>query len=274
MSLTLRLNTTSTIPICVGGIVPNVTCRMSEKEVAELVIWMGNRKLPVGELFDVQKNGDQSRIVWQGDLASVHWIGANLESGSVIVEGNVGRHLGSQMKGGKILVQGNASDFVACENRGGVVRINGNAGNWLGAAYPGTKSGANGGTIFVAGNTGSGTGFAMRRGMVCVQGNSGRLTGWNMLAGTILVAGSVGTMAGKGMKRGTLLLPSQQHQTLNQSNLPVSFLAGGTVKPMFLNIMQNWLQQSGFPCDLRTEYSQFHGDQLKGGRGEVLISCL
>ena len=272
MSLRLRLETTSTIPISVLGVVPEVTCRLSEKEIAKLEIWIGNQKTPLGELFSVQKKGDEPRQDWEGNLQSVHWLGAKMESGQVFVEGDVGRHLGSQMVGGEISVAGNASDYVACENRGGLVRIKGDAGNWVGAAYPGTKSGANGGTILVSGSAGNGVGFAMRRGTICIQADAGRLTGWNMLAGTILVGGAVDRMTGKGMKRGTILLPSSENGQQNQPRLPVTFLEGGTVRPVFLNVLKKWLDEIEIDANLQSEFLQFHGDQLNGGRGEVFIA--
>lgn len=272
MPLTLRLESTSTIPISVEDVIPESTCQMSEQEIARMQIWIGNQQTPLGEIFNIQKTGDDLCHVWQGNLESVHWIGAKLEAGKILVEGNAGRHLGSQMTGGQITVLGNVSDFVACENRGGFIQIKGDASNWLGAAYPGTKSGANGGTILVSGSAGNGAGFGMRRGTICVQGNAGRLTGWNMLAGTIIVGGAVDSMTGKGMKRGTILLPSREFAQPNQSSLPVSFLEGGIVAPTFTNAMQKWLDDREHHTDLRIPFHQFHGDQLKGGRGEVFVA--
>ena len=139
MSLRLRLRTDSTIPVFVQGVIPEVTQRKSLSEIEKLPIRHGNQPLCLADLFVVSGDSDRQTIVWEGDHSAVHWIGAGMQSGEVIIEGNCGRHLGSQMQGGRIEVAGSVSDFVACENRGGTVSIAGDAGDWVGAAYPGTN---------------------------------------------------------------------------------------------------------------------------------------
>lgn len=272
MSLRLRLRSNSTIPISVRGVTPHSTKDLSAKNVASLPIWYGNRQLPLGEFFDVAIMQSEGHV-WEGELSNVHWLGGAMCSGKIVVEGNIGRHLGSRMIGGEIEVKGNASDFVACENRGGVVRIDGNAGDWVGAAYPGTKSGSDGGNIFVHGNAGGAVGSAMRRGCICVMGNAGDLVGWNMLAGTIVVGKKIGNMSGRGMVRGTILLPEESHSQFNANQLPISFTEGSTSRPSFLKLFQSWLNENAvrIPVDRKMEF--FHGDQLKGGRGEVLLAA-
>ncbi len=271
MSLRLRLRTDSTIPVFVQGVIPEITKRKSLSEIEKLPIRQGNQALCLAEVFDVSGNSDNQTIAWEGDLSAVHWIGAGMQLGKVIIEGNCGRHLGSRMQGGRIEVMGSVSDFVACENRGGTISIAGDAGDWVGAAYPGTKSGANGGQIFVHGNAGDAVGMAMRRGIVIVMGSTGRLAGWNMLAGTIVVNDKWGAMAGRGMKRGTLIGTCSASSEHNINQLPVSFTPGSNRRPEFLSIMENWIENNFVAIPRNDRYQQFHGDHLRGGRGEVFV---
>ena len=290
MSLALQFKSSTNVPVSVRGILPEKIAGLSTRQVAKLPIWLGNRQLPLGDLFDVRSIAAEStsspeddnqdiepvdNIVWHGDLSSVHWLGAEMQSGRMLVEGNLGRHLGSQMAGGEIVVTGSVGDWAGCEMSGGRIDIGNNAGDWLGAAYPGTKSGTDRGVITVGGDAGSGVGFALRRGWICVAGSVQRLAGWNMLAGTIVVGRSAGPMAGKGMVRGSLVLPSREHADGNRSALPPSFLTGAVFNQPVIGMTRNWLKKLAVDIDIPTdcEFQLFHGDQLAGGRGEILIAA-
>lgn len=274
MALRLKLISSTKVPICVQGILPETTIGRSTAKIACLEIWHGNRSVELGQLFEVSKSGTSDELCWEGDLKSVHWIGAGMTAGNMVIDGNVGRHLGSQMRGGSIRVAGNVSDFVGCEMQRGSIRIQGNAGDWVGAAYPGTKSGMNRGTIVVTGNAGRGVGFAMRRGLICIGGETQRLAGWNMLGGTIVIGGQAGVMTGKGMVRGTIILKSTNHAAVNCSSLPPTFSNGGQFQSVYLRALARWLDQQQLPIKLPVDshFRLFHGDHLKGGRGEILIA--
>ncbi len=275
MTLRLRLLSTAKIPICVEGILPETTIGLSLTETAKLEIGHGNRTVELGQLFDVSKAGMSDELYWEGDLRSVHWIGKGMSTGKLVIEGHAGRHLGSQMRGGSIRVTGNVSDFVGCEMQGGTIQIHGNAGDWVGAAYPGSKSGTDRGTILVMGNAGRGVGFAMRRGLICIGGETQRLAGWNMLGGTVVIGGKTGVMTGKGMVRGTIILKSAEHSAANHLSLPPTFSHGGLFQGVFVSAMAQWLKKQQYPIELPhdSRYQLFHGDQLKGGRGEILIAA-
>lgn len=280
MSLTLRLKETSTIPIGVENVLPETVEGLSAKQVADLPIKYGNRTLPLGSLFEVQTTDAQADLVFTGDLRSVHWIAAGMTRGHVVVQGCAGRHLGSRLAGGSVRVAGDVGDFLGCEMTGGSIRIDGHAGDWVGSAYPGSKFGVNRGLIVVHGNTGRGVAMAMRRGTICIGGNTGPLAGWNMRAGTVLIAGETGSLIGKGMVRGTVVLAGQQAIS-GQSNrlaidqLPPTFTYGGSLQSPAINVLARWAKQQGLPIDLSIEqdYSLFHGDHLRGGRGEILIAA-
>ncbi len=271
MPLTLQLKSETNIPIQVDGIHPGVVHGMSVGDVAKQNIWFGKNRIALGELFDIRGTVDDT-LVWQGNLRSVHWIGARMTGGKIILQGDVGRHVGSQMEGGEIVVHGDVGDFVGCEMTGGSISIEGNAQHWIGAAYPGTKAGMKGGTIFVRGNTGNAVGHAMRRGIICVRGSAGDLVGWNMLAGTIIVGGAIGKQIGLGMVRGTIVLTSQHASKGDQLLMPI-FKRCGSFRPTILRMLSrsiNRIQESVLIPECA--YDLYHGDLLKGGRGEVFIA--
>ena len=131
----------------------------------------------------------------------------------------------------------------------------------------------NRGSIFVQGNVGRGLGQSMRRGTLVVGGSAGDLAGWNMLAGTIVVLGGCGVHPGAGMSRGTIVLGQA-----NESQLLPTFSKGGLYRVSVLNMLANWLEGQEFQTNsqkfasiLRGQFTEFNGDQLKGGRGEVFI---
>ena len=152
---------------------------------------------------------------------------------------------------------------------GGSISVAGDAGDCVGGHYPGSKFGMNRGSILISGNVGKGLGQAMRRGTIAVGGNAGELAGWNMLAGTITVLGQCGAHVGAGMKRGTIAVAGGSTSPL----LP-TFSAGGCYRVPVLTMLANWLKQQRLPNDvsvLNSVFQEFNGDQLNGGRGEVLL---
>jgi formylmethanofuran dehydrogenase subunit C len=268
MSLTLRLRAQSSVPIEVEGITPDSVRGKSLAEIERLEIFQGNVKLSLAEFFTV--SGDPSDEVhdWEGDLAGVHWIGAKMTSGRIVIHGNGGRHIGSEMRGGEIHVLGDAGDWLGGEMHGGLIHVRGRAGHLVGSAYRGSAKGMTKGTILVAGDAGNEIGHSMRRGLIAVGGNMGDLAGLNMLAGTILVFGNSGIRHGAGMKRGTLVFLG------NPPPLLPTFRRACRYRPEVLDLLYRELAQHDFrvPGEVLTcSYDLFNGDFLAGGRGEVLL---
>src|SRR5688572_14619127 len=128
MSLRLTLKKKTSVPLEVEDITPDVTRGKSLAEIERLEIFEGNVKTALAEFFTISGDPADGVQEWQGDLAGVHWIGAKMTAGRVIVEGNGGRHIGSEMRGGEIHVRGDAGDWVGGEMRGGVIHVRGKAG--------------------------------------------------------------------------------------------------------------------------------------------------
>ena len=71
------------------------------------------------------------------------------------------------------------------------------------------------------------------------------------------------------MKRGTIAVAGGSTSPL----LP-TFSAGGCNRVPVLTMLANWLKQQRLPNDvsvLNSVFQEFNGDQLNGGRGEVLL---
>lgn len=271
MSLTLRYRLETNIPVEVEGVTPHVVGRLSRSEVEKLDVFHGNVKAPLAEFFAVSGDASDGRMVWEGDLSGVHWIGAKMTGGHIHIAGSSGRHLGSEMSGGEILVDGDAGDWVGGEMRGGLIHVKGHAGHLIGAAYRGSQVGMRGGTILIGGDVGNEVGHTMRRGLIAVGGNAGDLAGFNMLAGSIFVFGDAGIRHGAGMRRGTIGFLGS-----NPPPLLPSFRRACRYRPEILSLVFRLLRSQAFDFAEELVSSQFdlyHGDMIEGGRGEILLKA-
>ena len=118
MPLRFALKVTSSVPLEVEGITPDSVRGKSLAEIERLVIFQGNVKLPLAEFFAVSGDGADEIHDWEGDLAGVHWIGAKMTAGRIVIHASGGRHIGSEMRGGQIHVLGDAGDWVGGEMHG------------------------------------------------------------------------------------------------------------------------------------------------------------
>jgi len=269
MALHIECIASSEVPVEVEGVTPDVMQPMNLDQIKRLKIFQGNREMELADLFNVQGDPIDGEVHWNGDLTGVHWIGAKMSAGKVTVHGSAGRHVGSEMSGGRIDVMGDTGDWVGGEMHGGTIHVRGRAGHLIGAAYRGSRRGMTGGSILINGNVGNEVGHTMRRGLLAVGGDAGDLVGFNMLAGTILIMGNAGIRHGAGMKRGTIGLWGKEPPAL----LP-TFRYACQFSPPMLPMLLKYLHQHEFdiPEALRTsEYQLFHGDQIEGGRGEILV---
>jgi formylmethanofuran dehydrogenase subunit C len=268
MPLRLALRSKTNIPLEVAGITPDATRGKSLVEIEKLDVFEGNRKTSLAEFFTVLGEAGDDVHEWEGDLAGIHWIGAKMTAGKVVVNGSAGRHLGSEMRGGEIHVQGDTGDWAGSEMHGGLIHIRGRAGDHAGSAYRGSAKGMTGGTILIGQSAGNEIGRSLRRGLIAIGGNVGDLAGANMLAGTILVFGSGGIRHGAGMRRGTLAFLGPAPPLLP------SFRRASRHRPQFLPLIFRQLRALDFPVadDLfECDCDAFNGDLVAWGRGEILI---
>lgn len=272
MPLHLTLKSNSTVPLEVEGITPDVVRSKSLAEIEQLEMFQGNLRLPLAEFFAVRGDAADGVMEWEGDLAGVHWIGATMTSGKIVVEGNGGRHLGSEMSGGEIHVLGNAGDWVGGEMHGGFIHVRGQAGHLVGAAYRGSAKGMTKGTILIDGDAGNEIGHSLRRGLIAIGGKVGDLAGFNMLAGTILLFGESGIRHGAAMKRGTIGFFGPKLPPMLST-----FRHACRLRPAVLPLLFGELKKRDFTVSdelFSSFYDLYNGDLIEGGRGEILMRAL
>jgi formylmethanofuran dehydrogenase subunit C len=268
MSIKLIYLSPTPIPVEIEGLTPEWTCDKSLAEIERFEIFHGNRRVALGELFDVSGDPADKRIDFEGDLSGVHWIGAHMRSGQIYVNGPAGRHAGSEMRGGVIRIDGDAGGWLGCEMRGGLIHVRGNAGHLVGGAYRGSAKGMQDGTILVDGNAGNEIGLSMQQGVIAIGGRAGDVLGFNMKDGTIIVLGEAGIRAGAAMRGGTIAL-------LGPSPPPIlpSFRFDHTTSPEKLASMFHELHAAGLRWNQSTIPSQldlYIGDLVEDGAGELL----
>jgi len=271
MPLLLSLREPTSIPIEVDDVRVQTVRELSVDQIRALPVQYGNKRPTLGEFFDVSgSSSEDDEIIWEGDCAKVKLIGSNMTTGRMIVRGNAGMHLGAEMTGGEIICEGNAGDWVGAEMHGGRIQVQGSAGHLVGSVYRGGRRGMTGGEILIQGSAGNEIGHTMRRGLIAIGGRSGDAPGFNMIAGSIFLFGECGMRPGAGMRRGTIGFFSS---TEAPRMLP-TFRKASTYEPLYLQIYLRTLRAAGFefPAEcLTSRYLRYRGDQLDGGRGEILI---
>ncbi|MCS7121242.1 MAG: formylmethanofuran dehydrogenase subunit C [Archaeoglobaceae archaeon] len=175
------------------------------KEIENFQIYCGNRTLKLKDLFEISKQGDEKKILLEGDFSKVKYIGFGMDGGEIIVKGNVGTHCGALMKNGKIVIEGNADDWLGAEMKGGEIIVKGNAANLVGSAYYGDLAGMSGGKILIEGNAGNYIGDKMTGGIIEIKGDAGDFIGTEMRGGQIIIHGSCG-FVGSDMRGGEIII--------------------------------------------------------------------
>lgn len=269
MALKLVYRGETPVPVEVEGLTPDWACDKSTAEIERFEIFHGNQKTPLAEMFTVSGDASDKRFDLEGNLAGVHWIGAQMRSGAIHIHGPAGRHVGSEMHGGEIHVAGNADGWVGAEMHGGFIHVRGNAGHLVGAAYRGSAKGMTGGTILIDGDAGNEIGHTMRRGLVAVGGAAGDMIGFNMIAGTVLVLGESGIRPGAGMRRGTIGLFGP-----NPPELLPTFSYASTQQPQIVRVLLREVRARGLRVDdalVEAEFDLYHGDLVALGKGEIFM---
>jgi len=188
---------------------------MDLKDVLSFEVYYGKFVKKLGDLFDVVKEGDDKKLVLQGDFSRVKWIGKEMQGGEIVVKGNVGQHCGAYMIDGRIVIEGNADDWLGTEMKGGEIIVKGNAKNRIGCNFWGEMEGMKGGKIVIEGNAESYIGEKMVDGYIEVKGNACDFVGSEMKGGLIIVHGNCGYV-GWDMKGGEIRIGGS-------SDLPPSF---------------------------------------------------
>ncbi|MDX6751935.1 formylmethanofuran dehydrogenase subunit C [Geminicoccaceae bacterium 1502E] len=269
--LTLTMRATLRLPVDMAPVLPGLLTGLGTHEIARLELQCGNRRIKLGELFEVTA-GDPQRLVIRDTCPALERIGAGMESGAIAVEGDAGALLGHGMKGGSIAVAGAAGPFAGSEMSGGVIRVEGDAAGFVGAAQAGGRFGMTGGAILVGGDLGDRAGDRMRRGLI-LGDSAGLHTGSRMIGGTILVRGPCGALPGIAMKRGTLILGGGGGGGEGDA-APATFADNGVHELGWLALLERHLAELGLRGMLSSRrVRRLTGDLAAGGKGEILVAA-
>jgi formylmethanofuran dehydrogenase subunit C len=244
---------------------PSHMANLTLEEIAKIPLEYGNQLVATVDIFDIEGD-DTQNIIFKNATSQLDYLGANMASGKLTIEGDAGSYLGYKLKQSEIICLGNTGDFAACLMQSGSITIYGNTGDFLGGATAGLRKGMRGGTVIVKGNAGDRVGDQMRRGLILIEGNAGSYCGSRMVAGTIGVLGKLGEYAGFNMKRGTLLvsyLPTL-HATMQNC---------GTHTLPFLSLMfKSFAKLDTLFSKVETQRVQrYVGDASLQGNGEILL---
>lgn len=272
LTFELRKKNTANVPVEVFGTSPDVLQSLSLDEVRRRKVFVGNRPVELGSLFDVEGDPSTGQQVWCGDMESVSGIGYRMTAGWIRVEGNCGNWSGARMSDGTLHIAGNSGHWTGTEMCGGLIHVRGNAGNEAGAAMSGSGAGQNGGTLLIEGNAGNAAARMMRRGVLAIRGSAGNCCGYLMIAGTVVVCGQYGKNLAAEMARGTIIVSAESDKT--DSPAFEGFDCGGSqTLPVAGRLIRRHLQDCGFgvdwPDSLAVEV--WHGDRLRGSRGELWL---
>ncbi|MDH3693326.1 MAG: formylmethanofuran dehydrogenase subunit C [Gammaproteobacteria bacterium] len=265
LTLTLREQPRQTINM--SPLTPNQLAGKSANEISAIKFWQGKYQHTLDDLFEITGT-DTTKLILKNTCNQLIRIGAEMNQGEIVVEGDCGAYLGERMCSGKITVQGNCTDYAACELAGGEIEIKGNAGDLVGSARAGERKGMRGGKVIIRGNAGDRLGDLQRRGMILAQGNVGDYCASRMVAGTIVVLGNAGDNIGFSMQRGTVLVGGEPR------SMPVTFSESNPIDLGFLKLMGKDVRQtdgtfSKFNSSLIKK--RFVGDLAFDGQGEIIF---
>lgn len=274
LTLTLLENT---LAIDASTLAPALLRSLSNRQIRDLPLRVGNRTCALADLFTVTGDATDTLSIECGSAGrNLNYVGAGLTDGStLIVNGDVGSHAGCGMTGGQLQVAGDAGDYLGASALGGQIHIEGNARDFVAAALPGHRYGAGGVTIQVDGNVGHRLADRMRRGLVMIGGNVGDWPTARLIAGTVFIGGQCGIGLASGMRRGTVMvLRASAASALAQQQ--ACFVDGGPLSPVYTTILQRSLIDAAAdnPTLSAMNYrptTRYLGDQRVAGLGELLI---
>ncbi|MEM5367732.1 formylmethanofuran dehydrogenase subunit C [Paraburkholderia azotifigens] len=269
--ITLRLKQAPALRIDARELLPARLAELAAQDICAIALWHGAERINVGDLFAVEigeSTREAPQLVLEGDMQRFDRIGARMNAGHMLVDGNAGDFAGLQMGAGTLLVAGDCGSFAGCELTGGRIEIRGNTGDFAGAALPGDMDGMRGGTLVIHGDAGARLGDRMRRGTIAVFGSAGAFVASRMVAGTIAIAGKAGEHPAFGMRRGSLVLldhtwPTTRRFAENSSDIDV-----------FWRLLVPTLAREGGAFAMLSRAHaprRLRGDVSVQGKGEILL---
>jgi len=210
-TITFNQKKTSSIALELEELNPDEIYTWDKADFEKYEVPIGNSRFPLTNYFDVEVEGaaespDEVKMIFNGDLSRLKYIGCGMSGGEIIANGNVDLHCGAQMSGGYIQVNGDTQAHAGREMTGGFLEIMGNTKEFVGASYIGDWRGMTGGKIVVHGNGGKQLGECLTGGEIHVKGNCDILAGIHMTKGLIQIDGDVNKWVGGQMKSGSIVI--------------------------------------------------------------------
>jgi formylmethanofuran dehydrogenase subunit C len=210
-TITFNQKKTSSIALEFDELITDEIYNWESEDFNKYQVPVGNSRFPITDYFDIEVEGSadspaEVKMILNGDLNRVKYIGSKMSDGEVICNGNVDLHVGAEMSGGSIIVNGNAAAHAGREMTGGYLEITGNTKEFTGASYIGEWRGMTGGEILVRGNAGKQCGECLSGGKIRVLGNCDILAGIHMTKGLIEIEGDVNRWPGGQMKNGNIVI--------------------------------------------------------------------
>jgi formylmethanofuran dehydrogenase subunit C len=208
------------VPVDASQVTPQQFEEKTVPEIEALLLWEGNRKTRLDELFRIEDDAiTDDTIRLRGDLSKIKSIGSRMGKGQLLIDGDVGMRLGEYMTGGTITVTGNADSWIGLNMKGGTIEIQGHARDYVGSAYRGSDEGIEGGHIIIHGNAGKEVGCYMQDGFIEINGNIDTFAGIHMKDGTIHVRGNSKGRIGGEMVGGKIVVEGHVPSVLPSFNI-------------------------------------------------------
>jgi formylmethanofuran dehydrogenase subunit C len=259
--ITFNQKKTSTIGLEFDELIPDNVYNWEKSDFDKYEVPIGNSRFPLIDYFDVEVEGSaespaEVKLILNGDLRRVKYIGTKMSDGEIVVNSGVDLHCGSEMSGGEILVNGDAESYAGREMTGGSLTIKGNTREFCGSSYIGDWRGMTAGTIIIHGNAGKQLGECLTGGEIYVKGNCDILAGIHMTKGFIQIDGDVTRWPGGQMQGGNILI-----------NGKLSRLLEGFVEPEI--VIDPEIAGKKFSG----KYIKYTGDIARNGKGNLWLDA-
>lgn len=266
MTLQLELATVPPEPIDARPLTPDRLADLDRSSVSRLPVRVGRQTLPLGELFRVSGTPGE-RIEFSGHTQLIDFIAAEMQRGTIVVDGDAGLLTASQLKGGTVHIMGSSGAGTASAMRGGMLTVDGDAADDCAAALGAETLGMRGGVFVVHGNAGRRFAARMRRGTAIVVGAIGDDACSQMVAGTVVGLAGFAARPALGMRRGTLVTRSMPEPFPAWFSTPERYVS--SFSRMLVQMLGDLLPANS-PA-MASDFERSLGDLSVGGQGELLI---
>lgn len=252
-------------PIDGSALRPDTLGSLDANAIAKMQVRIGRDAVNLGDVCAIETKPAVAAPPSHGatltlrNAPPIQRVGANMASGTLIIEGDAGDRLGASM-------------------RGGLIRVTGRAGHGVGGPDDTSDRGMTGGTIVIHRDAGDYVGHRMRRGLIVVQDRAGKSPGYRALAGTVVVGRGALDHPGLEMRRGTILALDRAAAP-PQSPLPANFVTDGVfaIEAMtVLRLLFHRLRSLGVDvadaAAMHRKYLLASGDRFELGKGELWLN--